>query len=82
VGAPFFQLPVGRLFGANIGLRGGVAPVRAYLPDLLADVLAGLIHPGRVFDLELPLSEVAGAYRAHGRAARHQGPAPPPDGRP
>jgi threonine dehydrogenase-like Zn-dependent dehydrogenase len=64
VGAPFFQLPVGRLFGANIGLRGGVAPVRAYLPDLLADVLAGLIHPGRVFDLELPLSEVAGAYRA------------------
>jgi threonine dehydrogenase-like Zn-dependent dehydrogenase len=41
-----------------------VAPVRVYLPALLADVLAGRIAPGRVFDLELPLAQVAGAYAA------------------
>jgi threonine dehydrogenase-like Zn-dependent dehydrogenase len=64
VGAPFFQIPVGPLFTRNIGIRAGVAPVRAYLPDLLADVLAGEIHPGKVFDLELPLAEVAEGYRA------------------
>ncbi|MCW2523330.1 MAG: putative Zn-containing alcohol dehydrogenase [Frankiales bacterium] len=64
VGAPFFQVPVPKLFGANIGFRGGVAPVRAYLPELLQDVLTGAIHPGRVFDLTLPLAEVAEGYRA------------------
>jgi threonine dehydrogenase-like Zn-dependent dehydrogenase len=64
VGAPFYNVPASRLAGANIGLRGGVAPVRAYLPGLLGDVLAGAIHPGRVFDLELPLAHVAEGYRA------------------
>jgi hypothetical protein len=64
VGAPFYTIPAARLAPVNIGLRGGVAPVRAYLPALLDDVLAGLIHPGRVFDLELPLTDVAEAYRA------------------
>ncbi|MGX7677851.1 zinc-binding dehydrogenase [Jatrophihabitans sp. DSM 45814] len=63
VGAPFFQVPVGQLFSRNIGLRGGVAPVRAYLPSLLADVLAGSIRPGLVFDLQLPLADVAQGYR-------------------
>jgi threonine dehydrogenase-like Zn-dependent dehydrogenase len=64
VGAPFFQLPVPALFGRNIGFAGGVAPVRAYLPELLVDVLADKIRPGRVFDMELPLSAVADGYRA------------------
>jgi threonine dehydrogenase-like Zn-dependent dehydrogenase len=64
VGSPFYTIPAGRLAAANIGLRGGVAPVRAYLPGLLDDVLAGRIHPGRVFDLELPLGDVAEGYRA------------------
>jgi threonine dehydrogenase-like Zn-dependent dehydrogenase len=64
VGAPFYDIPARRLAGANIGLRGGVAPVRAYLPALLDDVLAGIIHPGRVFDLELPLEDVSEGYRA------------------
>ena len=64
VGAPFYTIPARRLAGANVGLRGGVAPVRAYLPALLDDVLAGLIHPGRVVDLELPLADVAEGYRA------------------
>jgi threonine dehydrogenase-like Zn-dependent dehydrogenase len=64
VGAPFYDISAARLAGANIGLRGGVAPVRAYLPALLDDVLAGVIRPGKVFDLELPLADVAEAYRA------------------
>jgi threonine dehydrogenase-like Zn-dependent dehydrogenase len=64
VGAPFYTIPAARMAPANIGLRGGVAPVRAYLPALLDDVLAGTIHPGKVFDLELPLADVAEGYRA------------------
>ena len=48
----------------NIGLRGGVAPARAYIPQLLPDVLEGRIDPGRVFDLETNLDGVAEAYAA------------------
>jgi threonine dehydrogenase-like Zn-dependent dehydrogenase len=58
------ELPIGKLFGSNIAVGGGVAPARAYLPELLADVLAGRLDPGRVFDLELPLTETAEAYAA------------------
>ncbi len=58
------DLPIGRLFTNNIGVNGGVAPVRAYLPELLDDVLADRLAPGRVFDMTLPLSDVADAYRA------------------
>ncbi|MCP1121764.1 zinc-binding dehydrogenase, partial [Robbsia andropogonis] len=53
------QLPIGRLFGTNVGVRGGVAPVRNYVDELLPEVLSGALLPGKVFDLELPLSEVA-----------------------
>jgi threonine dehydrogenase-like Zn-dependent dehydrogenase len=52
------------MFRRNIGLAGGMAPVRRYLPDLLERVLAGRIDPGRVFDVTLPLDEVAEGYRA------------------
>ncbi|MFD7512147.1 zinc-dependent alcohol dehydrogenase family protein [Streptomyces sp. NPDC059853] len=52
------------LFFSHVGLRGGPAPVRRYLPDLIDRVLAGRIDPGRVFDLALPLEEVAEGYRA------------------
>ncbi|MDX6273095.1 MAG: hypothetical protein QOJ92_305 [Frankiales bacterium] len=52
------------LFGRNVGLRGGVAPVRSYIPELMADVVSGRIDPSPVFDLELPLAEVAEGYRA------------------
>jgi threonine dehydrogenase-like Zn-dependent dehydrogenase len=71
VGVPHgVEVPVRQMFGRNVGLRGGVAPVRTYLPGLLDDVLAGSIDPGRVFDLELPLDEVAEAYAAmHERRA-------------
>ena len=57
-------LPLGTMFGRNVAVRGGVAPVRAYLPELLADILAGRIDPSRVFDLELPLDQVAEGYAA------------------
>jgi threonine dehydrogenase-like Zn-dependent dehydrogenase len=48
----------------NVGLRGGVAPARAYIPELLDDVLEGSIYPGRVFDFETDLDGVAEAYAA------------------
>ncbi|MFD8913046.1 zinc-dependent alcohol dehydrogenase family protein [Streptomyces sp. NPDC059575] len=52
------------LFFSQVGLRGGPAPVRRYLPDLISRVLSGRIDPGKVFDLSLPLEEVAEGYRA------------------
>lgn len=65
VGVPHdVPLPATELFYAHVGLRGGPAPVRAYLPDLIERVWDGRIAPGRVFDLELPLDQAAGAYRA------------------
>jgi threonine dehydrogenase-like Zn-dependent dehydrogenase len=65
VGVPHgVELPVRRMFAKNIGLAGGMAPVRAYLPELMKLVLDGRINPGLVFDSTLPLSEVAEGYRA------------------
>ncbi|MDO5684465.1 MAG: zinc-binding dehydrogenase, partial [Propionibacteriaceae bacterium] len=58
------QPPVGRMFADNVGLAGGMAPVRHYLPDLVQRVLDGWTAPGRVFDRVLPLSEVAEGYAA------------------
>jgi threonine dehydrogenase-like Zn-dependent dehydrogenase len=58
------QLPVRQLFGGNIGVNGGVAPVRGYIGELLPDVLSGAIEPGLVFDHEYALDDVAEAYAA------------------
>ena len=58
------EVPIKRLFGTNVGVNGGVASVRNYIEELLPEVLSGAINPGRVFDLELPLSEVAEGYAA------------------
>ena len=71
VGVPHgVEVPIRRMFSQNVGLAGGVAPARAYLPDLMADVLSGEINPGLVFDLELPLDQVAEGYKAmHERRA-------------
>ena len=71
VGVPHgVEAPIPVMFRRNIGLAGGAAPVRSYLPKLMADVLAGEIDPGKVFDLELPLAEVAEGYKAmHERRA-------------
>ncbi|MGK5558979.1 zinc-dependent alcohol dehydrogenase family protein [Actinomadura kijaniata] len=52
------------LFFSHVGLRGGPAPVRRYLPDLIDRVLTGAIDPGQVFDLTLPLDQVAEGYKA------------------
>jgi threonine dehydrogenase-like Zn-dependent dehydrogenase len=65
IGAPHdVEVPINTVIFRNIGLRGGVAPVRRYLPELLDDVLAGVINPGRVFDFETDLDGIAGAYAA------------------
>lgn len=65
VGVPHgVTLPVRMMFGKNIGLAGGMAPVRKYLPDLLERTLSGRLDAGPVFDLTLPLDEVAEGYRA------------------
>jgi threonine dehydrogenase-like Zn-dependent dehydrogenase len=71
VGVPHgVAVPIGEMFSRNVGLAGGVAPTRAYLPDLMTDVLDGTINPGLVFDLELPLAQVAEGYKAmHDRRA-------------
>jgi threonine dehydrogenase-like Zn-dependent dehydrogenase len=58
------ELPVRTLFNNNVGVNGGVAPVRGYIEELLPEVLSGAINPGLVFDLTLPLAEVAEAYAA------------------
>lgn len=65
VGVPHVtQIPQEHMFWRNVGIRGGIAPVRAYLPALLTRVLDGRIQPGKVFDLTLPLAEVAEGYAA------------------
>ncbi len=65
VGVPHgVELPVGRMFSKNVGLAGGIAPVRRYLPDLLELVTSGQIEPGLVFDSTLPLERVAEGYAA------------------
>jgi threonine dehydrogenase-like Zn-dependent dehydrogenase len=58
------ELPIRQLFSSNVSVGGGVAPVRAYIPELLEDVLSGAIDPGRVFDLVLPLEQAPEAYAA------------------
>ncbi len=66
VGVPQYEdAPVGfgSLFGKNATLNGGPAPVRAYLEDALAQVLDGRLDPGRVFDAETSLEDIAEAYR-------------------
>jgi threonine dehydrogenase-like Zn-dependent dehydrogenase len=52
------------LFFAHVHLHGGPAPVRRYLPELINLVLNEKINPGKVFDLTLPLDQVAEGYRA------------------
>jgi threonine dehydrogenase-like Zn-dependent dehydrogenase len=66
VGAPQYpDVPADfGVFMRNITLTGGVAPARAYIEELLPDVLDGRIQPGRVFDHTIGLDEVPDGYRA------------------
>lgn len=65
VGVPLYEtFEYKTLFWKNIGIKGGVAPARRYIPELLDDVLAGRINPGLVFDYTTDLDHVADAYAA------------------
>ncbi len=57
-------VPVQTVIFRNVGLRGGVAPARKYIPELLPAVLSGAINPGLVFDHETDLEHIAEAYAA------------------
>ena len=50
--------------GRNVTIAGGPAPARAYIEELLPDVLEGTIAPGRVFDSVIGLDDVPDGYRA------------------
>jgi threonine dehydrogenase-like Zn-dependent dehydrogenase len=65
VGVPHgVELPIGQMFRQTVGVCGGGAPVRVYLLELLDDVLAERIDPGRVLDYETDLDGIAEAYAA------------------
>jgi len=65
VGVPYgVELNGEQLFFSHVHLHGGPAPVRRYLPELMDLVLNEKINPGKVFDLTLPLNQVAEGYRA------------------
>jgi len=65
VGVPHgVELKGEELFYAHVYLHGGPAPVRRFLPELIDLVWKGKINPGKVFDLTLPLDQVAEGYRA------------------
>src|ERR1700704_3387321 len=64
VGVPHgVELDGEQLFFSHVHLHGGPAPVRRYLPDLIKLVWERKIEPGKVFDLKLPLDQVAEGYR-------------------
>jgi len=58
------ELPGQELFYSHVHLHGGPAPVRRFLPELIDLIWNDQIDPGRVFDLNLPLSDVAEGYQA------------------
>ncbi|MEU4893041.1 alcohol dehydrogenase catalytic domain-containing protein [Streptomyces sp. NPDC044780] len=66
VGVPQYEeapIGFGSLFRHNIRLAGGPAPVRAYIEELMPDILDGTIEPGKVFDATTGLDGVPGGYR-------------------
>lgn len=65
VGVPHgAELDGQQLFFSHVHLHGGPAPVRRFLPELIDMVWKEKINPGKVFDLTLPLDQVAEGYRA------------------
>ncbi len=66
VGVPHYDAIPASLpaFYNNVTVSGGPAPVRAYIEELLPDILEGRIEPGRVFDRVVGLEEVPDGYRA------------------
>ena len=64
VGVTHGDLPGDQLFFSHTHLHGGPAPVRRFLPELIELIWNRTIDPGKVFDLTLPLDQVAEGYRA------------------
>lgn len=66
VGVPHYEVIKGAqpMFYRNVIVGGGPAPTRAYIPELLPDVMEGRIDPGRVFDRTVDLNGVPDGYRA------------------
>jgi threonine dehydrogenase-like Zn-dependent dehydrogenase len=65
VGVPHgVELPIETMFFRTVGVRGGGAPARVYIPELIDDVLEGRIDPGQVLDYETDLEGIADAYAA------------------
>jgi len=66
VGVPHYEVIPGAqpMFFRNVIVAGGPAPVRAYIDELLPDVMEGRIEPGRVFDRTVTLDGVPDGYRA------------------
>jgi threonine dehydrogenase-like Zn-dependent dehydrogenase len=64
VGVTHGDLPGNQLFFSHTHLHGGPAPVRRFLPELIDLIWTRAIDPGKVFDLTLPLDDVAEGYRA------------------
>ncbi len=63
--AQYDEVPLGMdTIMRNITVSGGVAPARAYIEELLPDVLNGTVEPGRVFDRTVALDDVPDGYRA------------------
>ena len=62
--AVFGTRPFAQAFFRNVGWRGGPAPARIYIPELLGDVLDGTINPGLVLDYETDLDHIPDAYQA------------------
>jgi len=66
VGVPHYEAIKGaqQMFYGNVIVAGGPAPTRAYIDELLPDVMDGVIEPGRVFDRTIGLDGVPDGYRA------------------
>jgi threonine dehydrogenase-like Zn-dependent dehydrogenase len=66
VGVPHYQaIPEAQpMFYRNVNVGGGPAPVRAYIDELLPDVVEGRIEPGRVFDRTVGLDGIPDGYRS------------------
>jgi threonine dehydrogenase-like Zn-dependent dehydrogenase len=57
-------IPIWKMFDRNVSVRGGVAPARRYLPDLLPEVLDGTLDPSPIFTDTVRLADIASGYRA------------------
>jgi threonine dehydrogenase-like Zn-dependent dehydrogenase len=57
------DIPVDKLFSTDVGVKGSGASARAYIPELMEDVLSGKVDVSAIFTKELPLSEIAQGYK-------------------